>query len=274
MKTTELTTTVMTITPEQSAEWLTTRNVKNRTILPARVTEYARQMRLGLWPRNGQPIIFDWDGHLMDGQHRLAACVKANTHFESDVTFGVDPAVFGTLDRGRPRNLKTILYLEGYGEHENLAGLVSMLWREEQGLDPTQRHTAPNSEEAKDFIRRHPGLESYCPVPASVMKVYRSKLLPAYFQYRFTKIDPVAKEGFFQVLASGGDTSTGNPPAVLRDKLLMYAFKLEKLDEKSKMALTIKAWNAFCKGQSVYQLNWRGYPTAANPKPELFPVIR
>ena len=274
MKNNELTKTVMTITPEQAADWLDKTNNKNRTILPARVTEYARQIRLGLWQRNGQAIIFDWDGHLLDGQHRLAGCVKANTAFKSDVTFGVDPAAFGTIDRGRPRNLSTILQLEGYGTHTSLAGLVSMLWREEKTVDAWQRSIAPNSEEAKDFIRRHPGIESYCPVPTSVVKIYRSKLLPAYFQYRFAKKDPVAKDEFFRILCDGGDTSTGNPPAVLRDKLIMYMMKIERLDEKARMALTIKAWNAFRKGQGIQQLNWRGNPTPAYPKPELFPSIK
>ena len=43
------------------------------------VTAYAEDMAAGRWKENGETIKFDSEGRLIDGQHRLAAVVKANT---------------------------------------------------------------------------------------------------------------------------------------------------------------------------------------------------
>jgi hypothetical protein len=71
MSTGHLTVKLETITPEQAAIWLT-RNRRNRPIRRTRVARYADAMRRGHWRVNGEAVIFDSEGNLLNGQHRLA----------------------------------------------------------------------------------------------------------------------------------------------------------------------------------------------------------
>jgi len=65
-----------TITPQQARHWLEHNNNHNRHLNPTTVKKYASDMREGNWQMNSMPIVFSDTGQLLDGQHRLAACVN------------------------------------------------------------------------------------------------------------------------------------------------------------------------------------------------------
>ncbi|MDP2620568.1 MAG: hypothetical protein Q8P46_10395, partial [Hyphomicrobiales bacterium] len=73
------------ITPELAREWLEKTNRKNRPLSELKWTAYAVDMLEGRWQYNGDAIRFGSDGVLLDGQHRLMACVEAGIPFETDV---------------------------------------------------------------------------------------------------------------------------------------------------------------------------------------------
>ena len=75
-----------TITPEYAKELLDY-NKKNRSLSKATVDRYAEDMRKDNWQQNGEAIKIDWDGNLIDGQHRLAACVKSGVSFDKLLFF-------------------------------------------------------------------------------------------------------------------------------------------------------------------------------------------
>ena len=53
------------------------RMIYNRNVSPSRVTAYAVDMRSGSWDLNGQAIVLDENGLLLDGQHRLLAIIES-----------------------------------------------------------------------------------------------------------------------------------------------------------------------------------------------------
>ena len=59
----------------------TKNNINIRKIRKATVANYARQMADGIKHYSWDCIAFDKDGNLLNGQHRLLACVKSNTSF-------------------------------------------------------------------------------------------------------------------------------------------------------------------------------------------------
>lgn len=97
-KTTEL------ITPERAANLLANRYEKQRNINKNSVRYYASDMLNGRWMQNGEPIIISDKGHLLDGQHRMSAIIKANIPITMDVTYGVDEIAYNTIDKGRTRS--------------------------------------------------------------------------------------------------------------------------------------------------------------------------
>ena len=71
IKSEEIESKVMRITPQLAQNWLHTYNQGNRPIRANVVTHYAEQMRLGRWKLSPQPIIFARKNtRLLDGQHR------------------------------------------------------------------------------------------------------------------------------------------------------------------------------------------------------------
>lgn len=100
-----------TITPEIAHEWLRG-NTINRPVKQHYVRMLASDMELGRWKRNGETI--KRNGRLLlDGQHRLLACIMANTPFETLVVDGIDRDVFPTIDDGCPRSRIDTLAVAG-----------------------------------------------------------------------------------------------------------------------------------------------------------------
>lgn len=87
------------VTPELAKTWLGTTE-KNRTFRKSRVAQYAADMKAGRWQLNGEAIKFDKNGHLLNGQHRLHAVVRADTTVPMLVISGLDPETRTTMDSG------------------------------------------------------------------------------------------------------------------------------------------------------------------------------
>jgi hypothetical protein len=54
------------------------------------VRDYAQDMIDGWWLLSGKTIILDETGAVLNGQHRLLACIKADRAFETWLVEGVD----------------------------------------------------------------------------------------------------------------------------------------------------------------------------------------
>jgi multidrug resistance efflux pump len=83
------------ITPEQAAEYLKN-NAYHRKVKKKKVAEYMKEMVDGNWKLNGKTIVFDRDGRLLNGQHRLGAVAEAGVSLTTLVVRGVDPEVLET----------------------------------------------------------------------------------------------------------------------------------------------------------------------------------
>ena len=67
---------IMKVSPEMATKWLE-KNIVNRRIRDYKVNAYARDMKNGDWRLNGEAIVFNKSGQLVDGQHRLNAIAKS-----------------------------------------------------------------------------------------------------------------------------------------------------------------------------------------------------
>lgn len=96
---------VITVTPQLAQRWLEEKNNRNRSISDIKVSAYAWDMTNGRWVTTHQnAIAFYKDGNLADGQHRLAAIVKANASVDMLVWWGLaDDAAYG-IDAHRMRS--------------------------------------------------------------------------------------------------------------------------------------------------------------------------
>jgi hypothetical protein len=253
-----------TITPKKAQLYLES-NTHNRHLREKTVEYYAQLMRNGEWKLNGKTIVISNDGILLDGQHRLHACVRAGSSFRTVVVRGPEDEVFGTIDGGINRTAGDVVGREGYAHANRKAAiarvLLALLDADEHPDEvkpqlKTKRsplhildYVIDNDDlltEACNVIRQDDG-PNICKPPA---------LFGAMYAYLALKNHKKAKE-FFEQITSGANIGRDDPAARLR-RTLIGALNMTGVKRKKTwlMAIVIKAWNAFLRGKSVGNLKF------------------
>lgn len=124
-------------------------SIGNRSILRAKVVQYAREMREGRW-RLVDSIDFDWNGHLLNGHHRLLAVVESGKTIRFRVARGADPSNFEVTDRGVPRTIAHDLQSEG-----NVFGREIVLWFNLGARLLRNRNFAPTTHDIRVFQKQY-----------------------------------------------------------------------------------------------------------------------
>lgn len=251
------------ITPKIAKEWLES-NVHNRKLSERLVDTYAETMAAGEWVLNGEPIIFDRDGKLQSGQHRLWAVIASGTTIHSVIVRGADPLGLFSLDTGRKRRVTDALTLQGESDVAVLGNALNWLWRYSAGLmdmpgiTSTTTHLLRVLEENPDireFVRLSHRVRGKVPIPTGMI---------AALMFVFTNINAKEAEAFYELLVTGENLDSKHPVFALRRWLTRTKLESKRPTQRLVAAITIKAWNAYRRHEDVASLRW-----AAN---EAFPV--
>jgi hypothetical protein len=105
------TTEMMMIYPDTAKAMLET-NSANRSVRQKWVDQLADIIKSGEFVSTHQGIGFDVNGRLIDGQHRLLACIKANAPITIQVTKGLPASAWYALDQGINRNYSDVLEID------------------------------------------------------------------------------------------------------------------------------------------------------------------
>lgn len=117
---------VETITPAMATEMLRL-NTNNRPVRQHVVRRYAADMqRPDGWMLTGEPIIINGTD-LLNGQHRLHACVAANAPFTTAVFRGAASDVFAVVDSGLPRQPGDVLRHDGHHNFNVIAAACRLV---------------------------------------------------------------------------------------------------------------------------------------------------
>jgi hypothetical protein len=102
------------ITPELAKEILEICNRDNRPLKKDHVKRLTSSLKNNEWMLNGEAIAFSRSGRLLDGQHRLTACINSGKSFKTLVIKGIEEDdAFGTIDIGKPRTVTDLMNLQG-----------------------------------------------------------------------------------------------------------------------------------------------------------------
>lgn len=102
---------VLEISPHQAAMWLQ-KNENNRKMREDRALALSRAIEDGKFQMTHQSLAFTRSGRLLDGQHRLRACVLANRSITVPVAFNVPETAFPVMDAGLIRKMYERLHSE------------------------------------------------------------------------------------------------------------------------------------------------------------------
>lgn len=103
------------------------RNVRADTVLV-----YAKDMKAKLWKLTGEPIVVA-NGMLVNGQHRLHACVRAGVPFTTAVLYTDDESVFDVVDSGVKRTVADALTRHSIQHRSVVAASVRLVLAYESG---------------------------------------------------------------------------------------------------------------------------------------------
>ncbi|HEU02499.1 hypothetical protein LCGC14_0273880 [marine sediment metagenome] len=249
-----ITTEVVTITPTMAKKWLAETNYEeNRNISRGRVDYYARQIRDGRWALNGETIIFDTEGGLLNGQHRLEAIIKAKKSAVVLVVRGVKESAFSTMDQGYNRNAGQVMGMKGLKNASLRAAICRALfiWEVSGGrlknygkispdeLMMVQDIYAEEIDAATSYSNRCRG-----EVPMSSGVIGLGHIL-------FTRARSTKCEEFLRVFEDGLTAIAGHPALVLRRRLMKDKMKDRQLPFDAQWAAMIRAWNAYDKGETI-----------------------
>jgi hypothetical protein len=242
---------VLTFTPALCALILIYLNEGNRKKRVRNIKRFSEAMRKG-WGLTGDTVKFSRDGKLLDGQNRLAACVKAGVPFTTHVVFGIDPEAFTKVDIGAIRTNPDTLHIMGVPRSEVVGRAVRWLMIGSGG----DRSRTFENEEVKNYYVNHVDEElmNEASKRASAVSKAISRGALAAHLYLFMQRDKILARRFAIELAS----KTGTP-----NKLLMKLTRLReqndgRLHETQVNALIVLTWNSMRRGHklTVDKLRW------------------
>ncbi len=259
------------ITPTE-AQALLEGNINNRNIRSHVVERYGRDMSLGRWVTNGESVKVALDGTLLDGQHRLMACVESDTPFTTIFITGLLGIAKDTIDTGTKRSFSDLLKWRGETSVAALgAAIESGLTWDQQGKPGNTGAVQHSNAERLQWLEENPDVRE------AVTLARHFSMSPFRFPVsangpltmRLNRISPEETEAFYELLKTGANLSENDPIARLRGWLIAVGSHHGTRPRWEYAAVAIKAWNAWVEGREIRQLTWK----RGGLKPEAFPVI-
>ena len=237
----------ITLTPDLARKMLHF-NTRNRKIQPGHVAMIARDIKSGSWMMNVQPICFTRNPFkaiaegsntlLLNGQHRLHACVRANMPIEVVIAWNVSEKAFPTFDIHAKRSK---LADSSAGDDRVLKAAAKFMWRADQGHDLLASIT-PSATDLNTTLENHPAL-MHVFSDARRLKDFGSAGVVTYLLARIKEDYPDYYDEFFEIMKTGTDVEAGNPLGTWRSKILRaYAAKAKRADM---LKLHLQAWEKY-----------------------------
>ena len=262
-----------TITPAKAAALLES-NTSNRPLSRPTVRAFAEAMKRGEWKTTHQGIAIDTHGVLVDGQHRLAAIVEADTPVELTVFTGVAPDTFDVLDTGKRRNAADALAIEGEKNTLQLASMLRTVWLFDNRPDASWSggNASVTNHQILETLQANPGIRDYITVSeqlaAEIGMIKSAAGAASYLVARrnsATKIQP-----WLDGLIDGAGLSKTDARLKLRNLMLNMARRhvgqvRRRHDTREQVVLYLTAFNAWATSEPVTRLRYN----AGDPAPHI-----
>ncbi|MEU8762593.1 hypothetical protein [Streptomyces sp. NPDC048659] len=258
------------VTPELAERWLS-KNKHNRPMSRQSVSQLARAIERGEWQLTHQGIAFDEDDTLIDGQHRLAAVVKAGVAVQMAVTRGVPREAFTVMDTGRKRTGSDALSLKGEANATHLAASLRglHLYLSASEAKWAGWSSLVTNDQLVAILDEHPGIREMISRGTALNRAIKITVTAATVGYYVTSKErpDVDQERWYEQLLTGAGLEQGDPRLTLRNTLLGLAAgnrHRKREDSREHLVYYLKAWNAWVEGRPLKLL--RRYSKEQMPK--------
>ena len=266
---------IETVSPTKAKNWLQG-NVDNRKLRETRVLFFSRLLQEGEWELTGDAIVFDTEGVLINGQHRLTAVAVSRVTAQFLVLRGVPSKTQEVMDQGLSRNLADQLHRRGVGYPNVVAGALNWMYQM-QYIESTgkvhygDQSLRPSLRELLALFEASPELPDEAKHLSKLVyytKVRHGPTTAAY--HRLAMIDAEECEIFFKQLQEGTGLAKNDPIWRLREWCTTDArtrVSTGRAPPYRYMAMLFKAWNIWREGSVCNKLTWTYSGARKDPWP-------
>lgn len=235
------------------AKQLLEQNPQNRRLSEALVQKYAQEMKRGRWEVNGEPIIIDEQGNLLDGQHRCAAIILSQMPLSTVVVRDVPRERFKTIDIGRSRKLVDVLLISGYKNVSKLAAGARWLYNYIANVPVNTTTSVP---ELYEFINENRIILEKCTnivVSGSTFIFPTGPLIGVGAIANINNDDKYMDEfiSFVDGIRYGENLYRGDARLTMRNWLLSPALNSVRRVSVNTFVAYVRAWNAYASGNTL-----------------------
>lgn len=227
---------VRVITPAMAAEMLK-RNTANRKVSRSNVLFLKKQLLdEGKWILNGESIKLAEDGEILDGQHRLIACVESGVNLETVVMLNVPKQSKHTMDTGRNRAASDVLSFtlpnSKYISLISQAAKFVISFQKERysyaihdsGSNSGSKAIVPDNTDVLRFVSETEGFVEFVEMAAKLQaegdKCVNSQIFIGLYWVISQKYPKNVADKFFRALATGENLESDNPIFAFRRKMI------------------------------------------------------
>lgn len=255
--------TMVLITPEDALTLLEDHNPHNRSVKEGGIKRWAKEMESGRWDPDASDLKVDYNGNLLDGQHRLLACIRSGKPFGTLLRTGLDPETQHRVDVGIKRNTADTFKLEGIPWATNTAAAILLRRRYEEGEAEGKKVSADlrfdmSADAALEYVKAHPMHEKMASTADQMYRIGPGVARTVYFAAlpMFAEQDETDAQRFADAFIAG---EWGGPGSAIQ-ALVRYlssartpgipGHRSRNVNERHLLAL-VKAWNAWRMMQDV-----------------------
>lgn len=242
----------VTIDAETAKEWLELQAI-NRTLRKGKLAKMRKDLIEGKWRDLADPIRFDRDGKLCDGQHRLTALIQASAQvpgltMTAVVARGISDEDKVAIDTGTSRTVGDQLRIAGYKNwnHLAIAARWCMFWERQQMYAEAYARDVTHSA-ILEYVEQNPDVQELTNFVVNRMK-NKIDMPPGYVitAYRILRnIDADDADDFFERWAEGYGLERGSALLRLRQVLSGLAKDRNRnLSGEDWLSLVFRTWNA------------------------------
>lgn len=255
----------MEITPEMASVMME-RNASdewhNRPQSSAGIARFTKALRAGRWMYTGEALIFSSTGRLLNGQHRLMACMDSGVSLEALCAFGVDDSAFAFMDVGVTRTAAHIFAIEDIQNYNFAAAVARIAYAYCASVTWSgNHHNVVGNDELLAFYREHPDIgASFTIARALRREVSMTPSWGGFVHWVCAQKNRSQADEFFDRVASGLDIhGRGDPVFVIRKRLIDAAKAPAGRGESDVYlaAFAIQCWNSMRQGKSRSIARWR-----------------
>lgn len=258
----------LSLTPEMATELLQ-RNQLNRPISDLHVKRITKQIANGKWRFNGDTIKISKDGQVLDGQHRLWACIEANKPILTLIIRDIERDAFTTIDTiKKPRSGADTIALLGSSRHRNTIS-TALVWLIRWQRNCLEMYRSPEHRiENSDIEAAFENNKTILAAIEHTMKLRQvgNPALLGFIYFVAANRNKELADQFIEALWDPTATPVSHPFYQFRAHLMTRS---RKKDPVETIALGFKALNAAAAGKKLSGLKWNNQGNKAEPFPKL-----